>query len=126
MSVVCVAVLCRWEAIANFLKIHITDSNRSAKDVLAKAKQLQKNGNSVCQLHFAFCYRYMASYRTSCSIDMALFDRIIYQPCITLSAIALVLLLADIDDSSLLSDSINLECISLGNCPTLRAIQING
>jgi len=34
----------RWEAIANFLKIHITDSNRSAKDVLAKAKQLQKNG----------------------------------------------------------------------------------
>ena len=40
-----IGVLCkRWEAIANFLKIHITDSNRSAKDVLAKAKQLQKNG----------------------------------------------------------------------------------
>jgi len=35
----------RWEAIANFLKIHIADSDRSAKEVLAKAKQLQKNGN---------------------------------------------------------------------------------
>jgi len=34
----------RWEAIANFLKIHIAESDRSAKEVLAKAKQLQKNG----------------------------------------------------------------------------------
>lgn len=33
----------RWETIANFLKLHVADSNRSAKEVLAKAKDLQKN-----------------------------------------------------------------------------------
>jgi hypothetical protein len=30
--------------ISNFIKQHITDSNKNAKDVLAKAKDLQKNG----------------------------------------------------------------------------------
>jgi len=44
----------RWEAIANFLKIHIADSNRSAKDVLAKAKQLQKNGKCGCHCFVCF------------------------------------------------------------------------
>ncbi|KAL5013595.1 hypothetical protein ScPMuIL_007865 [Solemya velum] len=33
----------RWEVIASFIKQHVTDSNKNAKDVLAKAKDLQKN-----------------------------------------------------------------------------------
>lgn len=33
----------RWETIANFLKLHVSGSNRSAKEVLSKAKDLQKN-----------------------------------------------------------------------------------
>ncbi|KAK3102342.1 hypothetical protein FSP39_010641 [Pinctada imbricata] len=33
----------RWEVIASFIKQHITSSNKNAKDVLAKAKELQKN-----------------------------------------------------------------------------------
>lgn len=33
----------RWEVISKFIKQHITDSNKGAKDVLAKAKDLQKN-----------------------------------------------------------------------------------
>jgi DnaJ family protein C protein 2 len=37
----------RWETIANFLKLHVPTSNRSAKDVLAKAKQLQKNDSML-------------------------------------------------------------------------------
>ena len=35
---------CRWEVISNFIKQHVPESNKSAKDVLAKAKELQKNG----------------------------------------------------------------------------------
>ena len=50
----------RWEAIANFLKIHIADSNRSAKDVLAKAKQLQKNGKRFRCFVWIIVWCYMA------------------------------------------------------------------
>lgn len=44
----------RWEVISNFIKQHITDSNKNAKDVLAKAKDLQKNG----------LYKYTVQYNT--------------------------------------------------------------
>lgn len=37
-------VIYRWEVIANFIKQHVTDSDKNAKDVLAKAKGLQKDG----------------------------------------------------------------------------------
>lgn len=33
----------RWEVIANFINQHVADSNKTAKDVLSKAKDLQKN-----------------------------------------------------------------------------------
>ncbi|XP_052279766.1 dnaJ homolog subfamily C member 2-like isoform X16 [Dreissena polymorpha] len=33
----------RWEVIANFIKQHVSGSDKNAKDVLAKAKELQKN-----------------------------------------------------------------------------------
>ncbi|OWF43581.1 DnaJ-like subfamily C member 2 [Mizuhopecten yessoensis] len=33
----------RWEVIASFIKQHVTTSNKTAKDVLGKAKNLQKN-----------------------------------------------------------------------------------
>jgi hypothetical protein len=44
--------------ISNFIKQHITDSNKNAKDVLAKAKDLQKNG----------LYKYTVQYITITSI----------------------------------------------------------
>jgi hypothetical protein len=44
--------------ISNFIKQHITDSNKNAKDVLAKAKDLQKNG----------LYKYTLQYITITSI----------------------------------------------------------
>ena len=37
----------RWETIANFLQQHCEGSNRSAKEVLTKAKELQKMDMSV-------------------------------------------------------------------------------
>ena len=40
-------IYCRWEVISKFIKQHIPSSNKNAKDVLAKAKDLQKNG--VCK-----------------------------------------------------------------------------
>ncbi|GFN93456.1 Dnaj homolog subfamily c member 2-like [Plakobranchus ocellatus] len=33
----------RWEVIANFIGQHVSETNKTAKDVLAKAKELQKN-----------------------------------------------------------------------------------
>ncbi|CAL1544236.1 unnamed protein product [Lymnaea stagnalis] len=33
----------RWEVIANFISQHVSGSNKNAKDVLSKAKELQKN-----------------------------------------------------------------------------------
>ena len=39
-----VVMYCRWEVISNFIKQHVPESNKTAKDVLAKAKDLQKNG----------------------------------------------------------------------------------
>jgi len=33
----------RWEVIANFINQHVTGSNKGAKDVLSRAKELQKN-----------------------------------------------------------------------------------
>lgn len=38
----------RWEVIANFIHQHVPTSNKNAKDVLHKAKELQKNGNKIC------------------------------------------------------------------------------
>ena len=40
----------RWEVISNFIKQHVPESTKSARDVLAKAKELQKNGRNVFQL----------------------------------------------------------------------------
>ena len=37
----------RWETIANFLKLHVPGCNHGAKEVLAKAKELQKNGTII-------------------------------------------------------------------------------
>ena len=37
-------VVCRWEVIAAFIGQHVTGSNKNARDVLSKAKELQKNG----------------------------------------------------------------------------------
>ncbi|KAK3579078.1 hypothetical protein CHS0354_029938 [Potamilus streckersoni] len=37
----------RWEVIANFIKQHVADSDKNAKDVLSKAKELQKNDLSL-------------------------------------------------------------------------------
>lgn len=39
----------RWEVISNFIKQHVTDSTKTAKDVLAKAKDLQKNDMALKQ-----------------------------------------------------------------------------
>ena len=43
-SPMAVLYCCRWEVISNFIKQHVPESNKTAKDVLAKAKDLQKNG----------------------------------------------------------------------------------
>ena len=40
-------LLTRWEVISNFIKQHVPNSNKSARDVLAKAKELQKNGKII-------------------------------------------------------------------------------
>ena len=37
-------IVCRWEVIAAFIGQHVTGSNKNARDVLSKAKELQKNG----------------------------------------------------------------------------------
>lgn len=37
----------RWEVIANFIGQHVAGSDKNAKDVLSKAKELQKNGMMV-------------------------------------------------------------------------------
>lgn len=37
-------VFCRWEVIAAFIGQHVSESNKNARDVLSKAKELQKNG----------------------------------------------------------------------------------
>ena len=39
-------VVCRWEVIAAFIGQHVAGSNKKARDVLSKAKELQKNGKS--------------------------------------------------------------------------------
>lgn len=39
----------RWEVIASFIKQHVTTSNKNAKDVLGKAKDLQKNDSFLKQ-----------------------------------------------------------------------------
>ena len=36
--------------ISNFIKQHVPDSNKTARDVLAKAKELQKNGEITSYL----------------------------------------------------------------------------
>ncbi len=36
----------RWETVANFITQHIPESKRSAKETLAKAKDMQKMGRS--------------------------------------------------------------------------------
>lgn len=40
----------RWEVVANFINQHVADSQKSAKQVLAKAKELQKNDYSKSTL----------------------------------------------------------------------------
>jgi len=37
-------VLYRWEAINNFLQMHVAESKRTVKEILAKVKDLSKNG----------------------------------------------------------------------------------
>ncbi len=37
-------VSCRWETVSSFITQHLPDSKRSAKETLAKAKELQKMG----------------------------------------------------------------------------------
>lgn len=37
----------RWEVISNFIKQHVPESTKSARDVLAKAKELQKNDSAL-------------------------------------------------------------------------------
>ncbi|KAL4217072.1 DnaJ (Hsp40) [Mactra antiquata] len=37
----------RWEVIANFIKQHVSTSDKNARDVLSKAKDLQKNDTSL-------------------------------------------------------------------------------
>ena len=50
----------RWEVISNFIKQHVPNSNKTAKDVLAKAKELQKNGeitSSRLLRFWFFCFK---------------------------------------------------------------------
>ena len=46
----CICTLSRWETIANFIKQHLAESNRTAKETLAKAKDLQKMGIYIFNL----------------------------------------------------------------------------
>ena len=39
----------RWEVISNFIKQHVPESTKTAKEVLAKAKDLQKNDKFLKQ-----------------------------------------------------------------------------